>query len=156
MSIPLDKLDKILNRDIGENFFKKFKKEQEEQDRIKKINAETILFLLNEKNFSFETLLANSKLSKTDGTNGTPFEIEGYDYFLLVDYAKHYGEKIFDLEKSIQFLKSIDIYDRDEILEILNNNSVIYLIKDKTQNYLLYFNWDNPVFAKINKTFSVE
>lgn len=97
-----------------------------------KENADVILFLLKEKQFSFKELLENSKLTKIR------YENDNEDYEMLYDYALTYGNNMEDLEESIKLLKAINITNRQEILDILNN-SPIYLIENNEEKYLSFF-----------------
>lgn len=97
-----------------------------------KENADVILFLLKEKQFSFKELLENSKLTKIK------YENNNEDYEMLYDYALTYGNNVEDLEESIKLLKAINITNRQEILDILNN-SPIYLIENNEEKYLSFF-----------------
>lgn len=116
--------------------FKKMMNDFEENSKKAKLkekeNADVILFLLKEKQFSFKELLENSELTKIR------YENDNEDYWMLYDYALTYGNKIEDLEESIKLLKAVNVTNRQEVLDILNF-SPIYMIENNEEKYLSYF-----------------
>lgn len=128
----MEKFYKALESEDFKKMMNDFEEDSKKAKLKEKENADVILFLLKEKQFSFKELLENSELTKIR------YENDNEDYWMLYDYVLTYGNEIEDLEESIKLLKAVNVTNRQEVLDILNF-SPIYMIENNEEKYLSYF-----------------